>query len=503
MEKVISRSNDTTDLTKIPRADLIRRIRQLENECNILKIQKKSNVSSKFVKIRDKKYRSDRKIDKRQRQISFDYQRKIALKVSYLGWDLDGFQENAGLQDSIESLVFQSLVKSKLVPPESTRNDWDYSKCGRTDKAVSAFEQVMCFKVRSILPQFKVLNVNGTENLEEAVTNEQICDMETNARDTLKSRIVFEDEQSLEADDNELDYPKMLNSFLPQEVKVLAWSPIDDDFNARFDCTQREYRYMFPKGKFDIEKMKEGAKNLEGHHDYRNFCKLNVQERTNHVRFIYKCYIEKLDSQSVTDCEDDLYQAVIIGNGFLYHQVRYTMSILFFIGLGKEDPSIISKLLDIGQFPARPQYGLTAPYPLTLYRVILPDLKWRISPFCRDNLLYNFYKQWCDLSVKTALTKSLIQKFESESAQEVRGQSIKPEHVKFHSNIPASLLQDKWKYNNYKSIETRQLCLSVEKAIENVEKRYIRTREMANTTDDEESTSESELTESKKAKCAL
>lgn len=38
----------------------------------------------------------------------------------------------------------------------------------------------------------------------------------------------------------------------------------------------RTYRYFFPRGAMNIEAMKKGCKNLEGVHDFRNLCKMDV-----------------------------------------------------------------------------------------------------------------------------------------------------------------------------------------------------------------------------------
>lgn len=51
------------------------------------------------------------------------------------------------------------------------------------------------------------------------------------------------------------EYPfvKILNGILPKSIRVLAWSPIHRDFNARFNCTQRVYTYLLPKANIDFK----------------------------------------------------------------------------------------------------------------------------------------------------------------------------------------------------------------------------------------------------------
>lgn len=51
----------------------------------------------------------------------------------------------------------------------------------------------------------------------------------------------------------ELPYMVMLNSTLPEDIRVLAWAPVGRDFSARFNCLHRTYKYFFPKGSMNID----------------------------------------------------------------------------------------------------------------------------------------------------------------------------------------------------------------------------------------------------------
>ena len=44
--------------------------------------------------------------------------------------------------------------------------------------------------------------------------------------------------------------------------------------SARFDCQSRTYKYFFPRGLLDLQRMEDGGQNLVGSHDFRNFCKV-------------------------------------------------------------------------------------------------------------------------------------------------------------------------------------------------------------------------------------
>lgn len=65
--------------------------------------------------------------------------RHIALKILYLGWDYQGFAAQEDTEKTIETALFEALLKTKLIESRETSN---YHRCGRTDKGVSAFGQV-------------------------------------------------------------------------------------------------------------------------------------------------------------------------------------------------------------------------------------------------------------------------------------------------------------------------------------------------------------------------
>ena len=85
---------------------------------------------------------------------SFDFSRyhtrHIAIKMAYLGWDFHGFASQESTENTIESHFFAALSKACLI---ENRADCNYSRCGRTDKGVSAFSQVVSLDVRSNLTE--------------------------------------------------------------------------------------------------------------------------------------------------------------------------------------------------------------------------------------------------------------------------------------------------------------------------------------------------------------
>jgi tRNA pseudouridine38/39 synthase len=51
----------------------------------------------------------------------------------------------------------------------------------------------------------------------------------------------------------ELQYVRMLNAVLPPEIRVFAWAAVPPEFEARFSCTSRMYKYYFVRRGLNIE----------------------------------------------------------------------------------------------------------------------------------------------------------------------------------------------------------------------------------------------------------
>ncbi|PWY92091.1 pseudouridine synthase [Aspergillus heteromorphus CBS 117.55] len=359
--------------------------------------------------------------------------RHIALKFAYLGQRYNGLEHangNATPLPTIEEEMYKALRKTRLIFPTDTSGDefvdsiapretkpywinWDgceYSKAGRTDRGVSAFGQVIGIRVRSARPKLKEV-VQSEENVDTAM------------RDTEEADTLVDDGWDDVKD--ELPYASILNKVLPEDIRVLAWCPRPPkDFDARFSCGERHYKYFFtqpafsptpgpsglmsrdgkgttPKyreGWLDIEAMREAAKYFVGTHDFRNFCKLDVTKQIESFhRDIFRADIEILDARTrplgyVTTPEfraveeeqsadsatealptaSQVYVFNLEGSAFLWHQVRHIVSVLFLVGQGLEPPSIVADLLDVSKNPRKPTYEMASDAPLVLWDCMYP-----------------------------------------------------------------------------------------------------------------------------------
>ncbi|KAI3392504.1 hypothetical protein diail_5639 [Diaporthe ilicicola] len=357
--------------------------------------------------------------------------RFVALKLAYLGKNYNGFEyQPTGVMSTIEEELWKALVKACLIFPDPERPnevDWnccEYSKCGRTDRGVSAFGQVVALRVRSNKP------VKGRRKPQGAAAGQTSTgDVQMSGTPAAEeAEVDGEEEQQDDGDDDgtplpveeEIQYCRVLNRILPPDIKVYAWCPSPPpDFSARFSCRERQYRYFFtqpafaplpdflegnssgsknkgqsgptpssgrPKdGWLDIDAMRKAARMFEGLHDFRNFCKVDPSKQiTNFVRRIFESDIVEvdgvntavpyLDNPQFRDAAAEagvahpkVYYFHVRGSAFLWHQIRCMVAVLFLVGQGLEDPAVVADLLDPERHPRRPNYVLADDRPLVLW----------------------------------------------------------------------------------------------------------------------------------------
>ena len=92
--------------------------------------------------------------------------------------------------------------------------------------------------------------------------------------------------------------------------------------------------------------------------------------------------------------------ATVVGLAFLMHQVRCMMSLLFLVGSGLEQPSVISHMLDLQRCPNKPQYGMAMPEPLVLYECCFEGLEWQREEKAGQKMVEHFQHLWTRQAVK-------------------------------------------------------------------------------------------------------
>lgn len=349
--------------------------------------------------------------------------RLVALKLAYLGKRYGGFEyQSRAAAPPIEEALWRALVRSCLITPagDPARIDFapfEYSKCGRTDKGVSAFGQVIGIRLRSNRPLEGGVVAKGEG--EEGAGGEGEGDVEMAEAEAEAETGATEEVDAATAKPawdpiaDEINYPRILNRLLPPEIRVLAWAPtLPTNFSARFSCRERQYRYFFTQPAFspvpesvgadgiarpgegwlDIDAMRQAAKLFEGVHDFRNFCKIDgTKQISNFTRRVFEAdIVEETEGAELSylgqpeflppapreastgTTYPKVYYFHVRGSAFLWHQIRHMVAILFMIGQGLEKPSVITELLNIKKYPQRPNYVMADEVPLVLWDCIFP-----------------------------------------------------------------------------------------------------------------------------------
>ena len=147
-------------------------------------------------------------------------------------------------------------------------------------------------------------------------------------------------------------------------VSVLAVEAVDANFNARFSAKKRAYIYRILNRRapspllhnrvwwvpvpLDVEKMRQGAKHLLGHHDFSSFRAAACQA---------KSPIKTLDKLDIEVCGEEI-RFIVEARSFLHHQVRNMVGTLKMVGDGHLEPEDVKKILEAKK---RSAAGVNAP----------------------------------------------------------------------------------------------------------------------------------------------
>ncbi len=147
-------------------------------------------------------------------------------------------------------------------------------------------------------------------------------------------------------------YSFALNTFLPEDIRVVGSKMEKDGFSARFSAKRKTYRYFMYVDRMshpledryslqiinelDVESMRKAAEYFLGEHDFACFLSSN-SEVSSTVRTIFESRI---------DVEGNKICYTVTGNGFLYNMVRIMVGTLLDVGEGKKTPDDMKKILE-------------------------------------------------------------------------------------------------------------------------------------------------------------
>lgn len=169
------------------------------------------------------------------------------------------------------------------------------------------------------------------------------------------------------------DFIKDFNRYLPEDIKVIEFSEVDDRFHARYNAKKKIYMYRIDNSPFgnpfirkfayhvdkklDIEKMKEVSKIFIGEHDFTSFSNSKSKKKSS-VREIYNIEFK---------ITDDIIEIYFEAEGFLYNMVRMLAGAIIGAGLGQISGEEVEELLTE---KTREKHRSTAPpHGLFLYNV--------------------------------------------------------------------------------------------------------------------------------------
>lgn len=424
----INRNATREELLKLDKNDLVEKIIQLQAHNTQLK-----NIINKTTPCDGQK---QKKVDQREFMFEKCHYRHVLLRVSYLGWEYQGLAVQENTTQTVEYHLFEALKRACLIQSRETSN---YHRCGRTDKGVSSFGQVI-----------------------------SIC---------LRSKHSPEEQNKPSCIRNEIPYSKLLNRLLPKHIKVIAWMPIPQDrpdYSARFDCKKRSYKYYFPHSGLNLPAMLEACRHMIGSHDFRHLCKMDVGNGVlEFIRRIMNVDIVPVDVNDV-DKPTSMYYLLIEGNAFLWHQIRCIMGVLLLIGEEKERPDVVLELLDVEKNRGKPQYSMASDLPLNLFKCayeIEDTNRWVYEREALITLISDLRTEWTMHAIKTTMIQDYIRELEkvplaSETEDRANDECEQDEIASY----AACLLQGV-KPKNYTPLMKRPTCSTLHEKIAHYKKR--------------------------------
>ena len=276
----------------------------------------------------------------------------------------------------------------------------------------------------------------------------------------------------LDLEGKEIDYISALNGVLPKDIRVISWAPLNStSASARFDCKRRQYHYFFPRGQMKIEQMDQACQYLLGEHDFRNLCKMDINNGVvNYTRKVFSANVTHLITKNNTD--NDPYSICLFqieASAFLWHQIRCIMGVLFLVGQGLEQPSVVKQMLDVQANPSKPQYSLASDLPLVLYAAHydatqVPKWIYGKSDAVLKSVIGKLHEEWATKAIQSFITKSMIDSL-TDTYRDHFGRELPCEEA--NSSIKTLLAGVQPRV--YKPLLQRPLCDSLQNRLEKLQ----------------------------------
>jgi tRNA pseudouridine38-40 synthase len=243
---------------------------------------------------------------------------RVAFKVGYIGERYKGSQYQKNVR-TVEGELFKAFKKMELFDnPREAR----FATAGRTDAGVHAIGQVIAFDVQ----------------------------------------------------DPKQVLPRIINSYLPDDIFVWARALVNDTFDPRGDAEAREYRYILHARDLNIPRVREAAKLLVGTHDFSNFTRKAGEKRN--IRTVKSVNI-RVDA--------DLVMIDILANGFTWNMVRNIIRGLEMVGYREREVEWFEDMLNPEQYEEHLEPA--PPYGLILKNVIYRDVTFEVDDYSKKKIM--------------------------------------------------------------------------------------------------------------------
>ena len=140
-----------------------------------------------------------------------------------------------------------------------------------------------------------------------------------------------------------------INTYLPEDIRVLESAFVEPDFHSRYSAKSKEYRYLIRYKSYsifernycdyfanlDLDIIENAVQKFIGTHDFRGFCSAQIHPLKTTVKTI-------TDARMII--HDEYFELVFVGDGFLKHQVRKMVGTIIDIAIHKKDISVIDEI---------------------------------------------------------------------------------------------------------------------------------------------------------------
>ncbi|MFQ5801090.1 MAG: tRNA pseudouridine(38-40) synthase TruA [Candidatus Hydrothermarchaeales archaeon] len=191
--------------------------------------------------------------------------------------------------------------------------------------------------------------------------------------------------------------PRILNSVLPKDIKVLAAQEVEGGFNPRH-AKERRYRYFLLNEGYDLATMKKAAKVFIGQRSFHNFSSTDYRSPIRKINYID---VEKKDEALVL---------TFSGESFLWQMVRRIVTALKMAGRGELSIQELESYFD-------PDHRKKVP-PSNAENLVLWDVRYNF-PFKHEEyslkkLKKELKEMWAKHKTKAAICSEVLKEAEED-----------------------------------------------------------------------------------------